>query len=164
MHDRIDIAVLSRRTFLIAGVAAAGLAPFIARANADASASDAFVPSQDFKDDFARIVGNAKPIDGKISVDLPETADNGNFVPITIVVDSPMTEADHVKAIHILSTANPHAHVATFRLSPVNAVALVQSRMRLAKTQEVIVLAELSSGDMLVSTTRVKVLIGGCGI
>lgn len=164
MHDRIDIAVLSRRTFVVAGVAAAGLAPFIARANAVTSASDTFVPSQDFKDDFARIVGNAKPIDGKISVDLPETADNGNFVPITIVVDSPMTEIDHVKAIHILSTANPHAHVATFHLSPVNAVARVQSRMRLAKTQDVIVLAELSSGDMLVSTTRVKVLIGGCGI
>lgn len=164
MHDRINIAVLSRRTFVVAGVAAAGLAPFIARANAVTSASDTFVPSQDFKDDFARIVGSAKPIDGKISVDLPETADNGNFVPITIVVDSPMTETDHVKAIHILSTANPHAHVATFHLSPVNAVARLQSRMRLAKTQDVIVLAELSSGDMLVSTTRVKVLIGGCGI
>jgi sulfur-oxidizing protein SoxY len=164
LRDRIDIAVLSRRTFVIAGAVAAGLAPFIARANEDAGASDAFVPSQDFKDDFARIVGSARPIEGKISVDLPETADNGNFVPITIAVDSPMTEADHVKAIHILSTANPHAHVATFHLSPVNAVARVQSRMRLAKTQDVIVLAELSGGDTLVSTTRVKVLIGGCGI
>jgi sulfur-oxidizing protein SoxY len=122
------------------------------------------MPSQEFKDDFARIVGAAKPIEGKISVDLPETADNGNFVPITVGVDSPMTEADHVTAIHLLSTANPHAHVATFHLSPVNAVARVQSRMRLAKTQDVIVLAMLSGGDVLTSTTRVKVLIGGCGI
>lgn len=164
MRDRIDIAVLDRRTVLIAGAAAVVLAPFIARANAEAGASEAFVPSQDFNADFARIVGNGRPLEGKISVDLPETADNGNFVPITINVDSPMTAADHVKAIHILSTANPHAHVATFHLSPVNAVARVQSRMRLAKTQDVIVLAELSGGDLLISTTRVKVLIGGCGI
>ncbi|MBS0252576.1 MAG: thiosulfate oxidation carrier protein SoxY [Proteobacteria bacterium] len=163
MRERIDIAVLSRRTFIIAGAAAAGLAPFIARADEPAPA-DTFTQSQDFKQDFARIVGSAKPIEGKVSVDLPETADNGNFVPITIMVDSPMTEADHVKAIHILSTENPHAHVATFRLSPVNAVARVQSRMRLAKTQDVIVLAELSGGEVLMSTTRVKVLIGGCGI
>ncbi|HEY8194887.1 MAG TPA: thiosulfate oxidation carrier protein SoxY, partial [Hyphomicrobium sp.] len=87
---------------------------------------------------------------------------NGNFVPITIVVESPMTDADHVKAIHLLSTANPVAHVATFRLSPINAVARVQSRMRLAKTQDVVTLAELSTGQMLIATTFVKVTIGGC--
>ncbi|MES1179830.1 MAG: thiosulfate oxidation carrier protein SoxY, partial [Hyphomicrobium sp.] len=54
--------------------------------------------------------------------------------------------------------------VATFHLSPINAIARVQSRMRLAKTQDVVVLAELSSGAILASTTRVKVTIGGCGI
>ncbi|HML30131.1 MAG TPA: thiosulfate oxidation carrier protein SoxY, partial [Hyphomicrobium sp.] len=143
MQSQIDIAVLSRRTFVISVAAAAGLIPSIARAEGGAG-SEPFVPSQGFKNDFARIIGSAKPIDSKISVDLPETADNGNFVPITIMVDSPMTETDHVKAIHILSTANPHAHVATFHLSPANAVARVQSRMRLAKTQDVIVLAMLS--------------------
>jgi sulfur-oxidizing protein SoxY len=159
--DRIDISILSRRAFVVAGAAAIGLAPMIAQAE---NAQSSFIPSQEFKDDFARIVGSAKPIVGKISVDLPETADNGNFVPITIAVESPMTEADHVAAIHLLSTANPRAHVATFHLSPVNAVARVQSRMRLAKTQDVIVLAALSNGDMLISTTRVGVTIGGCGI
>ncbi|MFA5958242.1 thiosulfate oxidation carrier protein SoxY [Hyphomicrobium sp.] len=163
MRDRIDIYVLSRRAFVVAGVAAVGLAPFVVHAD-DSSAAASFAPSQEFKDEFARIVGTATPVDGKIAVDLPETADNGNFVPITIAIESPMTDADHVKAIHLLSTANPHAHVATFHLAPVNAVARVQSRMRLAKTQDVIVLAELSSGDMLISTTRVKVTIGGCGI
>jgi sulfur-oxidizing protein SoxY len=159
----IDISILSRRTFIVAGAVAVGLAPFVAHAD-ESGAAALSEPSQDFRDDFKRIVRDAKPIDGKVSVDLPETADNGNFVPITIAVESPMTDADHVKAIHILSSANPHAHVATFHLSPVNAVARVQSRMRLAKTQDVIVLAELSGGDVLISTTRVKVLIGGCGI
>ena len=163
MRDRIDITILNRRTFVIAGAAAAGLTPYLAQAE-ESDAPATFVRSQEFEDDFARIVGNATPVEGKISVDLPETADNGNFVPITIAVDSPMTDADHVTTIHLLSTANPHAHVATFHLTPVNAVARVQSRMRLAKTQDVIGLAMLSGGDVLVSTTRVKVLIGGCGI
>jgi sulfur-oxidizing protein SoxY len=162
VQDRIDIAVLSRRAFVVAGTAAVGLAPFLAHAG-DMEAG-ALERSQEFKDDFARIVGSATPIEGKITVDLPETADNGNFVPITISVDCPMTDADHVKAIHLLSTANPRAHVATFHLSPVNAIARVQSRMRLAKTQDVIVLAEFSGGAMLISTTLVKVTIGGCGI
>ena len=53
--------------------------------------------SQKFEEDFAKIVGSATPLDGKIAVDLPEIAENGNFVPITIAVDSPMTDADHVK-------------------------------------------------------------------
>jgi sulfur-oxidizing protein SoxY len=163
LQDRTNIAVVSRRAFVVAGAAAVGFAPFLARAD-DQTVPVTFAPSQEFKDDFARIVGGATPVDGKISVDLPDTADNGNFVPITVAVDNPMTDADHVKAIHLLSTANPHAHVATFHLSPINAVARVQSRMRLAKTQDVIVLATLSNGDVLVSTTRVKVTIGGCGI
>ena len=163
VQDRIDYFVLSRRSFVMAGAATIGFAPFLARADGLTLAAK-FVPSQDFKDDFAKIVGSATPVQGKITVDLPETADNGDFVPITIAVDSPMTDADHVTAIHLLSTANPHAHVATFHLSPINAIARVQSRMRLAKTQDVVVLARLSGGDLLISTTRVKVTIGGCGI
>lgn len=162
MPDRIAISILSRRTFVASGVAAFTMTPLIARADGSPKATSE--PSQEFKDVFAKLVGAATPVDGRIAVDLPETADNGNFVPITIAVDSPMTEADHVTAIHLLSTANPHAHVATFHLSPVNAIARVQSRMRLAKTQDVIVLAALSGGDMLISTTRVQVAIGGCGI
>ncbi|CAA2140286.1 thiosulfate oxidation carrier protein SoxY [Hyphomicrobium sp. ghe19] len=162
MPDPIDISILSRREFVAAGAAAAVFAPFVARAEAPEPGAPA--PSQKFKDDFARIAGSASPIEGKITVDLPETAENGNFVPVTIAVDSPMTDADYIKAIHLLSTENPAAHVATFNLSPVNAVARVQSRMRLAKTQDVVVLAEQSNGEMLISTTLVKVVIGGCGI
>jgi sulfur-oxidizing protein SoxY len=162
MQDDITLSILGRRTFVVSALAAAaaGFRPLSALAE-DTSALT-LERSQKFKDDFARLVGAATPIEGKIAVDLPDIAENGNFVPITMAVDSPMTEADHVTAIHLLSTANPVAHVATFRLSPINAVARVQSRMRLAKTQDVIVLAELSGGDMLISTTLVKVTIGGC--
>lgn len=163
MGHSIALSILNRRTFLTTAAAAVSLSPFIARGDEVPSA----LPSErsaEFKEVFAKLVGNAAPVEGKITVDLPETADNGNFVPITIAVNGPMTETDYVSAIHLLSTANPHAHVATFHLSPLNAVARVQSRMRLAKTQDVIVLAVKSGGEMLISTTGVKVLIGGCGI
>jgi sulfur-oxidizing protein SoxY len=83
-------------------------------------------------------------------------------VPITIFTDNPMTAEDHVMAVHILSTGNPVARVATFHLSPLNGSARVQSRMRLARTQDVVVLAELSKGDVRMSAVIVKVTIGGC--
>lgn len=109
------------------------------------------------------IIGNAKPIEGKLVIDLPEIAENGNTVPFTISADSPMTDKDHVKALHIISTANPQPGVATFRLTPLSGKASVSSRMRLARTQDVIGVAELSDGRFLTAKRNVKVTIGGCG-
>jgi sulfur-oxidizing protein SoxY len=161
MREISKIVQIGRRQFLLSASAAAGLLPLIAKnAHADGPSLER---SKQFEETFAKLTSGATPVADKIAVDLPELADNGNFVPITMTVDSPMTDSDHVKAIHIVSTANPVALVATFHLSPINAVARVQSRMRLAKTQDVIVLAELSSGQLLISTTAVKVTIGGCG-
>lgn len=162
---QVGLSIINRRTFLVSATAAAGLTPLLVYAetsSTETSGVSGHERSQKFFDDFARLVGNATPVEGKITVDLPEVADNGNFVPITISIDSPMTDADHVKAIHILATANPVAHIATFHLSPINAVARVQSRIRLAKTEDVVTLAELSNGEMLIATTNVKVTIGGC--
>lgn len=161
MRHFARISILDRRHFLISAAAAAGLASLL-RETAHAASSDR-ERSKDFEATFARLTGGASASTGKLTVDLPELADNGNFVPITMMVDSPMTDADHVTAIHLLSTANPAALVATFHLSPVNGVARVQTRMRLAKTQDVVVLAELSTGEILMATSRVKVTIGGCG-
>ena len=110
-----------------------------------------------------KILGDAKPIDGKITVELPEIAENGNTVPFTISVDNPMTDKDYVKTIHIIATANPQPGVATFRLSPISGKAAVASRMRLQRTQDVIVIAELSDGRFLSAKRPVKVTIGGCG-
>jgi len=120
---------------LVAAASAAAAAPFLAMAQT--ATPEVLERSAKFEEAFAKLAGSAKPVEGKITVDLPETAENGNFVPITMAVDSPMIEADYVKAIHILSTANPVAHIATFRLTPANAVARVQSRIRLAKNQEI---------------------------
>jgi sulfur-oxidizing protein SoxY len=162
MREKAGISIINRRTLVVSAVAAAGLTPLIVYART--LGSPTLERSQQFQDEFARLTGDATPVEGKITVDLPELAENGNFVPITISVDSPMTEADHVRAIHILATANPVARIATFHLSPINGIARVQSRIRLAKTEDVVTLAELSSGSMLIATTLVKVTIGGCGI
>ena len=162
MREKAGISIVNRRTFVVSAVAAAGLTPLLVYARTLGSLT--LERSQQFQDEFARLTGDATPVDDKIKVDLPELAENGNFVPITITVDSPMTEADHVRAIHILATANPVAQIATFHLSPMNGIARVQSRIRLAKTEDVVTLAELSSGAMSIATTLVKVTIGGCGI
>ncbi len=97
-------------------------------------------------------------------MDIPDAVENGEYVPLSLGVESPMTEENHVKAIHLLSTANPRADVATFRFTLLSAKARVTSRMRLAKTQEVIVIAERSDGTFLMSGRNVDVKIGGCGI
>ena len=110
-----------------------------------------------------KILGEAKPSDGKMAIELPEIAENGNTVPFTISVDSPMTEKDYVKAIHIVATANPQPGVATFQLTPLSGKAAVASRMRLQKTQDVIGITELSDGRFLMVKRAVKVTIGGCG-
>ena len=154
---------LSRRAFA-ASAAGLLLAPLIAPMSVLAETSDtpALTRSPQFEEAFAKLLGGATPVEGKITLELPEIAENGNFVPVTILVDSPMTAEDHVKSIHLLSTGNPVAPVATFKLSPLNATARVQSRMRLAKTQDIIALAELSNGTLAIATALVKVTIGGC--
>jgi sulfur-oxidizing protein SoxY len=112
---------------------------------------------------YERLVAGRKPIDGKLNVEIPELAENGNTVPFTVSADSPMTEASHVTAIHVLSTDNPQALIATYRFTPASGKAAVASRIRLAKTQDVICLAELSDGALWSKRTTVKVTIGGCG-
>ena len=148
---------LSRREFAIgAAVGAAGAVVGLPAALAQEQL-------QPWEQAVRKIVGDAKPIEGKLMLQLPEIAENGNTVPFTIAADNPMTENDNVKAIHIIATANPQPGVATFRFSPLSGKATVSSRMRLAKTQEVVGIAELSDGRFLITKRSVKVTIGGCG-
>jgi sulfur-oxidizing protein SoxY len=102
------------------------------------------------------------PDAGAITLEVPETAENGAQVPLTVRIDSPMTEADHVTAIHILATANPTPRIGSFRLTPRLARAEVFTRIRLAESQELLVLAELSDGRLWQAEARVQVSVGGC--
>ena len=100
---------------------------------------------------------------GKIKLEIPEIAENGNTVPISFSVDSPMTKDDYVKRVIIIAEDNPRPEVATFNFTPLSGVAKASSRMRLAKTQTVIAVAEISDGSFHMAKTKVKVTIGGCG-
>nr|VFK54646.1 MAG: thiosulfate-binding protein SoxY [Candidatus Kentron sp. TUN]VFK58090.1 MAG: thiosulfate-binding protein SoxY [Candidatus Kentron sp. TUN]VFK59809.1 MAG: thiosulfate-binding protein SoxY [Candidatus Kentron sp. TUN] len=104
------------------------------------------------------------PVEDKVRFEeLPKIAENGNVVPCTISVDSPMTDQDYVKAIHILAEGNPKPGVATFHLTPESGKAWVRVRMRLADTQNVVAVAEMSDGAMYIAKQKIKVTIGGCG-
>ncbi|MBN8913268.1 MAG: thiosulfate oxidation carrier protein SoxY [Rhizobiales bacterium] len=121
------------------------------------------LPTPQFNAAFAKVVGDGTPIEGQMTLDLPEDAENGNIVPYRIAVESPMTEADHVMRLHLFSTQNPQAAVATFHFTPLSGKAAVSGRMRLAKTQEVVAVALTSANTLLIARTSVNVGIGGCG-
>lgn len=108
-------------------------------------------------------IGDAVAQDGRITLDLPQIAENGNTVPLTVEVDSPMTEQDYVKAVHIFAEGNPLPNVASFQFSPLSGKASASTRMRLAKTQNVIAVAQMSDGSVYKTVAEVKVTIGGCG-
>ena len=109
------------------------------------------------------MTGGAAAKEGKITVKLPEIAENGSTVPITIAVDSPMTDNDYVKSVHIVAEGNPSPEVASFNLSPAMGKAEVSTRMRLGKTQNVRAVAIMSDGSVYSGLKQVKVTIGGCG-
>ena len=120
-------------------------------------------PTPQFEKAFADIVGNALLVEDGLTLELPEEAENGNIVPYRIGAESPMTADDHIARIHLFSTQNPQARVATFHFTPLSGQAAVQGRMRLAKTQEVIAVAVTSANMHLVARRIVHVGIGGCG-
>ena len=107
--------------------------------------------------------GGKEPQKGKVKLDLPEIAENGNTVPMTVSVESPMTAEAHVTDILVLADQNPRAGVVRFRLSPLSGVAEANTRIRLAETQNVVALARMNDGSVFMDSKLVKVTIGGCG-
>jgi sulfur-oxidizing protein SoxY len=113
--------------------------------------------------EIAKIVGDRKPIDGKINLELPTIAENGLVVPLTFEVESPMTDTDYVKNVYFIAEGNPNPLVATFHFTPLCPKAAGSIRIRLAQTQFVVAIAEMSSGALFKTAKEVKVTIGGCG-
>jgi len=145
----------SRRQVL-AGSGIAALASFLAprfvRADEKAVA-----------DELKKLYGDKKFAEGKIKLDIPQIAENGLVVPVNIDVESPMTDADYVKAVHIFADGNPQPGVFSYRFTPACGKASASGRMRLAQTQNVICIAEMSNGSLYSTKAEVKVTIGGCG-
>ena len=99
---------------------------------------------------------------GRVAIVMPELAENGNTVAMTVTVESPMTAADHVRAIHIIADKNPIARVVSFHLGPRAGRAKVAANIRLATTQVVTALAEMSDGQFWSGTQEVIVTLAAC--
>ena len=105
-----------------------------------------------------------KPVEpGRIAIGLPEIAENGNTVELSIAVESPMTPADHVTDVLVVADGNPNPRVATFHFTAMSGRAQASTRIRLAATENVIVVARTGDGRFFTARKEVKVTIGGCG-
>lgn len=107
-------------------------------------------------------IGNQPLQPGRIHLDIPLIAQDGNTVPLSFRVESPMTPEDYVEAVYILAEKNPWPEVATFRFTPLSGKAEVSTRIRLAMTQNVMAVAQMNDGSAYMTETFVKVLIAGC--
>ena len=103
------------------------------------------------------------PVTGRITLNAPEIAENGNTVPITVSVESEMTDASYVESVVVLAEGNPNPSVATFHFTPMSGEASATTRMRLAGTQNVVAIAKMNDGSVFMDKKLVKVTIGGCG-
>lgn len=108
------------------------------------------------------IVGRAEVRAGRVSVDIPPLSENGNAVPLTVRVDSPMTAADYVRAIHVFNEKNPEPGVISVHLGPRAGHARFTTRIRLADTQTVTAIAELSDGSFWSGSADVVVTLAAC--
>ena len=147
---------LSRRDALALGVSGAALTFIGLDEQARAAAKEA-------ADLIAQFTGGKAAEKGKVSIELPEIAENGNTVPMTVAVESPMTEQSYVTDVLIVADGNPRGGVATFHFSPASGAAEANVRIRLAETQNIIAVAKMNDGSFFMVSKPVKVTIGGCG-
>ena len=137
---------MKRRRFL--SLAASSACSLLA---GEARAADVFAPL------VAKVTGGAPLNPGRVRLELPRLADNGHSVPLRIVVESPMTAADHVRSITLLSGRNPRPLMATFHLGPRAGRPQVATRVRLNGTQRVLAVAQLSDGSFWSGSAEVEV-------
>ena len=148
----------SRREFLraTAGAAAgAGLLSVLAIERAGATPAS-------MEEAIRKVAGTVALRPGRVKLELPPLVENGNTVPLSIKVESPMTVADHVRAIHVFTEKNPQPEVVSVHLGPRAGRAAVATRMRLADTQTVVAIAELSDGSFWSDKVNVVVTLAAC--
>src|SRR5262245_50361748 len=142
----------TRRKFLLA----AGALAIVCRP----SSSSATTASM--QEAIRKVVGDAQVRRGKVKLDLPPLIDNGNVVALAVSVDSPMTPTDYVKAIHVFNEKNPQPNIVSVGLGPRAGRASIATRIRLADSQTVIAIAQLSDGSFWQTSQDVIVTIAAC--
>ena len=143
----------TRREFLVAGLAGGILG------SGSAGAQTAPAPMQEA---IRRVVGSSSVRPGRVKLDVPPLLDNGNAVPLAVSVESPMTSADHVKAIHVFAEKNPLPHVLSVFLGPRSARASFSTRVRIADSGAVTAIAQMSDGSLWSDSVKVVVTLSAC--
>jgi sulfur-oxidizing protein SoxY len=155
-HD--DTLQATRRRFLIDTAALAGAAGiFLPLATGPASATPASMRAA-----IRKVVGETPVTKGRVKIDLPPLIENGNAVSLTVAVESPMSVEDHVKAIHVFTEKNPQPNVISVQLGPRAGRATFSSRIRLADSQKVIAIAQMSDGSFWSDEIEVIVTLAAC--
>ncbi|MYZ49767.1 thiosulfate oxidation carrier protein SoxY [Propylenella binzhouense] len=148
---------VTRRSALALGAGAAVLVGAALRSGgAEAAAEDTAKAISD-------LAGGKEPQAGRITLTAPEIAENGNTVPISVSVDGDLAAPDAVETVTIFAEGNPNPGVVSFHFTPLSGSAEASTRMRLAKTQNVIAVAKMRDGSVYMDKKEVKVTIGGCG-
>jgi sulfur-oxidizing protein SoxY len=145
---------MKRREFLAAGTglaAALGMAPVKAGATPEQA-----------QEAINKTVGAARVRRGRIKLELPPLVENGNVVPVTVSVDSPMSATDRVRAIHLFAQKNPQPYVVVFRFGPRAGRATVSTRIRLADSQTVVAICEMSDGSFWMDSADAVVTMAAC--
>jgi sulfur-oxidizing protein SoxY len=147
----------SRRKFLgLAGSAAMmGAVPLVTVRPAEAT--PAMLASA-----IRNVVGTAVVQTGRVKIDVPPLVENGNTVPMTVSVTSPMTSDDYVKSIHVFNEKNPQPNIGNFYLGPRAGRAQISTRIRLADTQKIVAIARLSDGSFWSTSADVVVTLAAC--
>jgi len=140
---------LSRRAFCMTASAAVGL--LLAAPGAMAA------QRVQWRDAMQVLIGNTVPITGRVDIDLPRFVEGGAAVPFTVRVDSEMSEREFVRSVHVLATDNPRPDVASFFFSPQSGRAQASSRVRLWGSQELVAIAEMSSGEVYLGRRPVSI-------
>jgi sulfur-oxidizing protein SoxY len=154
MHD-IDPSTRRRFLGLAGGAALCGAVPVVTLRPAEAT--PAMLASA-----IRNVVGEAPVRTGKVKLDVPPVVENGNTVPMTVSVASPMTADDHVKSIHVFNEKNPQPNIGNFYIGPTAGRAQISTRIRLADSQKIVAIAQLSDGSFWSTSIDVVVTLAAC--
>jgi sulfur-oxidizing protein SoxY len=144
------------------GVLRAGLAAIPAGAALTLIVRPAEATPESMQDAIKKVVGDAAINRGRVKLDIPPLSENGNSVTCAVIVQSPMTAADHVKAIHLFNEKNPQPNVISVNLGPRAGLARIDTRIRLSDTQTVTAIAQMSDGSFWSDSANVIVTLGAC--
>ena len=151
----------TRREFLVLACGAASAAA-ATKVRAQIDPNQQALRKAAMQEALRRVVGDSPVRRGRVKLALPPLIDNGNSVPLSVAVESPMTPSDHVKAIHVFTEKNPLPDVVSATLGPRAGRARMSIRVRLADTQTVLAIAQLSDGSFWSDSAEVVVTLSAC--